>query len=156
MRRIKISNLGYIMPLRMDGPIVSPILLDDQLVFDLVRRNYDVTEVSQFDGSSVKLTLTNVNDPNRFNNLTPAKPVFTPTGSEVVGTAKPVVPVSSNITSAPTPAAINDINESKNLTKAERKAKRRAEEAARRAAEAADAPVEDNTESTETMVPSEE
>ena len=123
----------------MDGPIVSPIVVDDKTTFDLVRRGYDVVEVSQFDGSTVKLTTANFNDNNRFSNLIPEKPVFTPTGSAVNGVATPVVPVSSNITSAPTPNAISNINESKNLTRAERKAKRRAEEAARKAAEAAEA-----------------
>lgn len=148
MRKVKILTNGYIMPITMDGPIVSPILVDDSTTFDLVRRGYDVIEVSPFDGSTVKLTISNFNDANRFNNITPAKPVFTPTGSEVDGVATPVVPISSNITSAPTPAAINNINESKNLTKAERKAKRRAEEAARKAAEADT--VDSSTETTDT------
>ena len=139
MRKVKILTNGYIMPITMDGPIVSPIVVDDKTAFDLVRRGYDVVEVSQFDGSNVKLTTANFNDNNRFSNLIPEKPVFTPTGSAVDGVATPVVPVSSNITSAPTPNAISNINESKNLTRAERKAKRRAEEAARKAAEAAEA-----------------
>lgn len=138
MRKVKILTNGYIMPITMDGPIVSPIVVDDKTAFDLVRRGYDVVEVSQFDGSIVKLTTANFNDANRFSNLIPEKPVFTPTGSAVNGVATPVVPVSSNITSAPTPNAISNINESKNLTRAERKAKRRAEEAARKAAEAAE------------------
>ena len=150
MRKIKILTNGYIMPITMDGPIVSPIVVDDKTVFDLVRRGYDVTEVSQFDGSTVKLTVKNFNDPNRVNSLIPAKPVFTPTGSEVDGVARPVVPISSNITAAPTPNAINNVNESKTLTKAERKAKRRAEaEAARKAAEEAASEVKVDTDVTE-------
>ena len=157
MRKVKILTNGYIMPITMDGPIVSPIVVDDKTAFDLVRRGYDVVEVSQFDGSTVKLTTANFNDNNRFSNLIPGKPVFTPTGSAVNGVATPVVPVSSNITSAPTPNAISNINESKNLTRAERKAKRRAEEAARKAAEAADAEApateEVNAEETPAEVP---
>lgn len=159
MRRVKILSNSYIVPITMDGPIVSPITIDDKTVYDIVRRGYNVIEVNENIGKSVKLTTKNFNDPNRFNDLIPEKPVFTPTGSDIDGVATPVVPISSNITTAPTPAAVNKINESKNLSRAERKAKRREEEAARKAAEKAAAeaavtetPVEQPVEETAPVV----
>ena len=134
MRRVKILTNGYIMPITMDGPIVSPIAIDDRTVFNLVRRGYNVVEVDTANAKSVKLTIDNFNDPNRFGETVPVQPIFTTTGAAIDGEATPVIPVSDNMPIAPTPAAINQINESKTLSRAERKAKRREEEAKKKAA----------------------
>lgn len=137
MRKVKILNNGYIEPISMDGPVVSPIVVDDRTVFDLVKRGYEVVEVAIGMNKTTKLTLANINDPNRFNDLVGNNPVFTPTGKALDGVATPVTPISANVTAAPTPVAITRVNEAQHLTKAERKAKRREEEAAKRAAEEA-------------------
>ena len=103
-RQVTITNITYITPIQMDGPIVTPLTLSESIVRDLVRRGYNVYQ--EVDGTQVKLTPYNFNHPEisiakskpvqedtktndvperRFDNKAPvvtAEPVFTPKPEE--------------------------------------------------------------------------
>ena len=64
-RKVKIMDAKYISPLQMYGPIVQPMILSEGIVYDLVRKLYNVIEIDA-NKSELKLTLLNFNDPNRF------------------------------------------------------------------------------------------
>ena len=63
-RYIRVSNITYISPLQMEGPIVSPIPVSDSVVKELVRRGYNVTEL--INGEAIKLNNSNVMDPLKY------------------------------------------------------------------------------------------
>lgn len=73
-RKIKISDVKYIGPLQMDGPILTPIMVSEVVALDIVRRSYKVREVND-DGKEIVLTTKNFHDENRFGQIPSAKPV---------------------------------------------------------------------------------
>lgn len=130
-RKVKILNNAYIRELTMDGPIMTPVVLDDNIVYNMVIRGYAVEEINPSLNKSIRLTLANFSDPNRFGE-TASVPLAKPEGSPVVEVATPVTTVSSN---GPVVAANVASEEAKpHMTKAEKKEARRkaaAEAAAR-------------------------
>ena len=60
-RQVTITNITYITPIQMDGPIVTPMTLSESIVRDLVRRGYNVLQ--EVNGTQVKLTPFNFNNP---------------------------------------------------------------------------------------------
>lgn len=63
-RIIKVTNITYIAPLQIDGPIVNPISVSEKTVKELVRKGYTVIE--KVDGQDVVLNALNVNDPKGY------------------------------------------------------------------------------------------
>lgn len=61
MRKVTISNITYISPIQMDGPIVTPLALSESIVRDLVRKGYTVIE--EVNGYKVRLTPFNFDNP---------------------------------------------------------------------------------------------
>ena len=60
-RKVTISNITYISPIQMDGPIVTPLTLSESIVRDLVRRGYTVIE--EVNGYKIRLTPCNFDNP---------------------------------------------------------------------------------------------
>lgn len=132
-RKVKILNNAYIRDLTMDGPIMTPIVLDDNVVYNMVIRGYVVEEVNPSLNKTIRLTTANFNDPNRFGE-TVSVPLAKPEGSPVVEVATPVATVSAN---SPIVAATDSNDIKPHMTKAEKKEARRkaAAEAAAKLAE---------------------
>lgn len=66
MRYIKIDYNGYIYPIRMNGPIVTPLLMDEKVAMDAVISGYRCTEVDVKNNKEVKLTIDNFYKDDRF------------------------------------------------------------------------------------------
>jgi hypothetical protein len=61
IRKITVSNTTYISPLRMDGPIVTPLGVPENIVYDMVRKGYKVYDHTF--GSPILLTYYNMRNP---------------------------------------------------------------------------------------------
>ena len=74
LRKVRILDSTFITPIQMEGPVVTPLPLTTPVIFDLVRRGYQVVE--NVDGQDVRLTLVNVKDPRKYlnNNVTNVTP----------------------------------------------------------------------------------
>ena len=74
LRKVRILDSTFITPIQMEGPVVTPLPLTTPVIFDLVRRGYQVVE--NIDGQDVRLTLVNVKDPRKYlnNNVTNVTP----------------------------------------------------------------------------------
>ena len=70
LRKVRILDSTFITPIQMEGPVVTPLPLTTPVIFDLVRRGYQVVE--NIDGQDIRLTLVNVKDPRKYlnNNVT--------------------------------------------------------------------------------------
>lgn len=66
MRYIKIDYDGYIYPIRMNGPIVTPLAMDEKVAMEIVVKGYRCTEVDVKNNKEVKLTLDNFYKDDRF------------------------------------------------------------------------------------------
>lgn len=66
MRYIKIDYNGYIYPIRMNGPIVTPLLMDEKVAMDTVISGYRCTEVDVKAKKEIKLTIDNFYKDDRF------------------------------------------------------------------------------------------
>lgn len=66
LRKVRILDSTFITPIQMEGPVVTPLPLTTPVIFDLVRRGYQVVE--NVDGQDVRLTLVNVKDPRKYLN----------------------------------------------------------------------------------------
>ena len=64
--RILCSHNGYITPVDMMGPIVQPKLVSKASVIKMLMLGYNVEEVVKGSKTKIKLTLSNINDPNRY------------------------------------------------------------------------------------------
>ena len=129
MRTITISTRGYIAPLLQDGPIVTPIRVDDPTVFDMIRKGYNVFEHSTSLNKSIRLNTVNFDSPTRFTDSseTPAPSI----GTEINGLGAPIAMVTGSTTPIVQPASVDTATaavDMSKLTKAERKALRRANE----------------------------
>ena len=74
LRKVRILDSTFITPIQMEGPVVTPLPLTTPVIFDLVRRGYQVVE--NIDGQDIRLTLVNVKDPRKYlnNNVTNVTP----------------------------------------------------------------------------------
>ena len=74
LRKVRILDSTFITPIQMEGPVVTPLPLTTPVIFDLVRRGYQVVE--NVDGQDIRLTLVNVKDPRKYlnNNVTNVTP----------------------------------------------------------------------------------
>ena len=74
LRKVRILDSTFITPIQMEGPVVTPLPLQTPVIFDLVRRGYQVVE--NIDGQDIRLTLVNVKDPRKYlnNNVTNVTP----------------------------------------------------------------------------------
>ena len=74
LRKVRILDSTFITPIQMEGPVVTPLPLTTPVIFDLVRRGYQVVE--NVDGQDIRLTLVNVKDPRKYlnNNVTDVTP----------------------------------------------------------------------------------
>ena len=74
LRKVRILDSTFITPIQMEGPVVTPLPLTTPVIFDLVRRGYQVVE--NIDGQDIRLTLVNVKDPRKYlnNNVTSVTP----------------------------------------------------------------------------------
>lgn len=70
-RQVTITNITYITPIQMDGPIVTPMTLSENIIRDLIRRGYNV--IQEVNGTPVKLTMSNFNNPSA--SLAKPKPI---------------------------------------------------------------------------------
>lgn len=61
IRKITVSNTTYISPLRMDGPIVTPLGVPENIVYDMVRKGYKVYDHTF--GSPILLSYYNMRNP---------------------------------------------------------------------------------------------
>ena len=76
LRKVRILDSTFITPIQMEGPVVTPLPLTTPVIFDLVRRGYQVVE--NIDGQDIRLTLVNVKDPRKYlnnsvTNVTPSQ-----------------------------------------------------------------------------------
>ena len=155
VRLVTVHNNDWIVPLKMYGPIVSARYFSEDLVKKLVYGGYNVKEyptpVDKATVKSIKLTIDNFNDRDRFNpdkkDLTSEALNNAITGAPVTGTAKavsqltPDMPVDTTkaVETATEASPVNIIpnglskNERKRLARQQREA-----EAAARAAKAAE------------------
>ena len=98
-RKVKIMDSKYISPLQMYGPIIQPMALNESIVYDLVRRLYNVQEVDS-NKNEVKLTIVNFNDPNRFKTTTEPVKVSTPVAKPAMApklAEHPTTPVKTEV-----------------------------------------------------------
>lgn len=92
MRYLKIDYNGYIFPIRTNGPIVTPLAMDEKVALKAVISGYRCTEVDLTTKKEVKLTVENFYKEDRFGKVKAAK-VNTPAPAKtVVETKEPVIP----------------------------------------------------------------
>ena len=169
VRLVTVHNNDWIVPLKMYGPIVSARYFDEELVKKLVYGGYNVKEyptpVDKATVKSIKLTIANFNDRDRFNpdkkDLTSEALNNAITGAPVTGTAKavsqltPDMPVDTTkaVETATEASPVNIIpnglskNERKRLARQQREAEAAAR-AAKAAEEAANAEAQEKVEET--------
>ena len=169
VRLVTVHNNDWIVPLKMYGPIVSARYFDEELVKKLVYGGYNVKEyptpVDKATVKSIKLTIANFNDRDRFNpdkkDLTSEALNNAITGTPVTGTAKavsqltPDMPVDTTkaVETATEASPVNIIpnglskNERKRLARQQREAEAAAR-AAKAAEEAANAEAQEKVEET--------
>ena len=84
---------AYLAPIEMMGPVVQPISVAKSAVVKLLMSGAEVHEYNKDTKKSVKLTLSNINDPDRFGPkvITPSDPVTprTTPGVKVPNTEDP-------------------------------------------------------------------
>lgn len=169
VRLVTVHNNDWIVPLKMYGPIVSARYFSEDLVKKLVYGGYNVKEyptpVDKATVKSIKLTIDNFNDRDRFNpdkkDLTSEALNNAITGAPVTGTAKavsqltPDMPVDTTkaVETAAETSPVNIIpnglskNERKRLARQQREAEAAAR-AAKAAEEAANAEAQEKAEET--------
>ena len=169
VRLVTVHNNDWIVPLKMYGPIVSARYFSEDLVKKLVYGGYNVKEyptpVDKATVKSIKLTIDNFNDRDRFNpdkkDLTSEALNNAITGAPVTGTAKAVsqltpdmpVDTSKAVETATEASPVNIIpnglskNERKRLARQQREAEAAAR-AAKAAEEAANAEAQEKVEET--------
>ena len=76
-RKITVENKTYIAPLQMYGPILNPISVPDSVVISLVRKGYTVNQKLK-NGTTIRLTIYNVKDPEATVEPTSTKPQLAP------------------------------------------------------------------------------
>ena len=64
--RIICTDRAYLEPLKVMGPIVHPVCVDKKIVFDLLMRGAHVKEYYPNEKVYLDLTVTNLNDADRF------------------------------------------------------------------------------------------
>ena len=71
---------GYLAPANVMGPIVHPLVVDKSIVAKILMSGADVYEYIPQNKKTLKLTLTNLNDPNRYTNpeVKPAETIAAP------------------------------------------------------------------------------
>ena len=61
-RKVAIENSTFIAPIQMEGPVLTPISISENIVFDLVRKGYRVKQ-RMSDGKLFRLNVTNMKNP---------------------------------------------------------------------------------------------
>ena len=89
---------AYLAPVNLMGPIVQPLRVGKKAVVQLLMSGAEVYEYIPSTKGTLKLTLKNINDPDRYNSFIPKPDVENPVGVDIKESVKVDI---SNIDTAP-------------------------------------------------------